>query len=385
MRDQGQGGLRQRGRNSWELKFDLAHDPATGKRRVRYHSFKGTKREAQIKLAELITAAATGTYVEPSKMTVGTFVLARIDAWEAVGDISARTAQRYRQLTENQIKPHLGAKLLQKLRPLDIEGWHANLRTAGRVRGKGGIAARTIGHAHRVLGKALSDATKNELVHRNVAKAEPPPKVADQDMVIVQDVSGLVAKLGEWRLGPVAMVSLFTGMRLGEVLALRRNRVDLDGAKAQVREALEQTKAHGIRFKPPKSKAGRRDITLPDILVDALRTHRAAQLEQRLQLGGGRLPDTALLFADLEGQPLSPNAVSAAWADFAEHIGLPEVTFHALRHTHASQLIDAGVDIVTISRRLGHSKPDITLRIYAHLFRKDDSKASQAINAALRD
>jgi integrase len=160
---------------------------------------------------------------------------------------------------------------------------------------------------------------------------------------------------------------------------LRWNRVDLSSKVLKVREALEQTKAHGTRFKPPKSKAGRRDITLPDILVDALREHRRNQLELRMQIGAGRLADDALLFADLDGKPLSPNAVSAAWADF-----YPDVTFHALRHTHASQLIDAGVDIVTISKRLGHAKPDITLRVYAHLFHKDDSKAAAAINAAFR-
>jgi integrase len=93
--------------------------------------------------------------------------------------------------------------------------------------------------------------------------------------------------------------------------------------------------------------------------------------------------DDALLFADIDDNPLSPNAVSAAWADFAKNIGMPQITFHALRHSHASQLIDAGVDIVTISKRLGHAKPDITLRIYAHLFQKDDGKAAAAINAAL--
>jgi integrase len=118
-------------------------------------------------------------------------------------------------------------------------------------------------------------------------------------------------------------------------------------------------------------------------LVDVLREHRKRQLEIRIQLGAGRLADDAPLFADIEGKPLSSNAISAAWSDFAEHIGMPAVTFHALRHTHASQLIDAGVDIVTISRRLGQAKPDITLRIYAHLFQKDDGKAAAAINAAL--
>jgi integrase len=150
------------------------------------------------------------------------------------------------------------------------------------------------------------------------------------------------------------MLALFTGMRRNEVLALRWGRVDLDKGVIQVREALEATLAHGIRFKTPKSKAGRRDITLPDILIDVLREHRKAQLELRLRLGAGRLHDNDLLFADIDGNPILPTAFSTRWGEFAERIGMPELTFHMLRHTHASQLIDQGVDIVTISRRLGH-------------------------------
>jgi integrase len=202
-------------------------------------------------------------------------------------------------------------------------------------------------------------------------------------VTIVRDVPLLVRQLSGWRYRTVALVALFTGMRLGEVLALRWNRVDLDGKLIRVHEALEQTKAHGLRFKRPKTKAGSRTVSLPVFLVRVLHEHRMAMLEQAVRLGRGKLADDALLFSGLDGGPLSPNAVSAAWAHFANSIGQPDVTFHALRHTHASQLIAAHMDITTISKRLGHAKPDITLRTYAHFFHPDDSKAAQAIDAAL--
>jgi integrase len=379
------GHIRRRGERSWELKFDLGIDPLTGKRVTKYVSFKGSRREAQAKLTELLAAVAKGSHVEPTKLTVAEFVRGRVDQWEAAGKISARTAARYRELVENQIAPFIGAKVLQKLRRLDIEDWHTALRNRGRANGKGGIAARTIGHAHRVLSKALTDAAKDHMVVNIVTKLEAAPKVPDDEMIIVQDVPGLVAKLkaSGGRLYVPALVSLLTGMRRGEVLALRWGRVDLERKVIQVQDSLESAKARGVRFKSPKSKAGRRDVTLPDALVEALREHRKAQLELRLKLGAGKLQGDDLLFADPEGAPLSPNAFSAAWSDYAARIGIPELTFHALRHTHASQLIDADVDIVTISKRLGHAKPDITLRIYAHMFRKDDGKATAAINAAL--
>jgi integrase len=366
------GHLRERSPGHWAIVIDV-RDPQSGARRRKWHSFAGTKRQAQVKCAELVAAAGRDDYIEPSKATVGDFVRARIDQWEAAGDITARTAERLRQLLKHQIAPHLGAKVLRKLRPLDIEHWHTALRDS--------VSARTIGHAHRVLSKALRDAAKNDLVSRNVCKEQAAPKLEAVEQQIVRDIPALVAKLQGWRYGTVAMVALFGGLRLGEVLALRWNNVDLDRKVLRVVEALEQTKRFGVRFKPPKSKAGKRDVTMPDILVEALRERRKAQLELRMQLGVGRLPDDALLFASIEGRPLSTIDVSVLWGRFAASIGMPEITFHALRHTHASQLIDAGVDIATISKRLGHATPGITLNVYAHRFRQDDGKAAAAINA----
>jgi integrase len=145
--------------------------------------------------------------------------------------------------------------------------------------------------------------------------------------------------------------------------------------------SLETTRA-GIRVKGPKTKAGVRQVTLPSVVVEVLQGHRRALLERRLQLGHGKLKDTDLVFPAWDGSAWDPNAFSAAWSKAAAELEL-DVSFHSLRHTHASQLIDAGVDVVTISKRLGHSSPNVTLGVYAHLFKKDDSKAAAAIDAAL--
>jgi len=369
------GHLRERSAGHWAIVIDV-RDSQSGQRKRKWHSFRGTKREAQIKKAELIAALSQGSYVERSKATVAEFVPARVDQWEAAGNITARTAQRYRQLVENQIVPHLGTKAVQKLSRLDVEGWHTKLKN-------GGLAARTIGHAHRVLGGALRDAERDGLVLKNVCKIQKAPKVAEAEMVIVQDVPAFITKIEGERLYVAGIVALSTGMRLGEILAARDGRVDLDAKTIDVREALEETKAKGIVFKTPKSRAGRRKITLPDIAVKALRDHRKQLLETRMLLGQGRLAPDDLLFASIERRPLRPSAISSDWGELADRIGMPEITFHSLRHTHASQLIARGVDIVTISKRLGHAKPSVTLAIYAHMFHTDDSKAAAAINAAL--
>ena len=377
------GHIRQRSPGHWAIILDLHKD---GARKRKWHSFKGTKREAQAECARLITTMKEGSYVETNKLTVGQYLLDRLTQWEATNKIGHKTAERYRELINNQIIPHLGAKQLQKLKAFDIERWHNTLLASGRKDGAGGISARTIGHAHRVLSKALKEAARFDFVVKNVASTEKPPKVDREDEVQIvaeQRLKELLDKLKDRAIYPKAVLSLFAGLRRGELLALRWCHIDLDRKVLHVREALEETRTHGVLVKTPKSKAGRRDITLPNIVVETLGEHRKAQLEQRFRLGQGKLNDDDLLFPTLDGALPSPRAFSAEWADVAASIGMPEVTFHALGHTHASQLIDAGVDVVTIAKRLGHSGPSITLSVYAHLFRDNDARAATAINDAL--
>jgi integrase len=376
------GHIRRSGADSWELKFEL--DRINGRRRTHYRAFKGSKREAQAELARLLTQVADSTHVEPSKLRTGDYIRDRVAQWRAAGTITEITAQRYFQLLENQIEPFLGARLLQKLNTLDLERWHTALRTGGRKGGGGGVGPRTIHHAHRLISKSLREAVRHGLVMKNVAILQRPPKVVAEKMKILtaEQVKDLTAVLAGHELHAPAITATFTGMRRGELLALRWGSVDLEHKVIKVIEAFEETEKLGIQVKKPKSSAGIRDVSLPTIVIETLREQRRRLLERRLTLGQGKLTDKDLVFPAWDGSPQSPNAFSAAWAKAAKRFELG-VSFHALRHSHASQLIDAGIDVVTIARRLGHSSPVITLQVYAHLFQKDDSKAAAAINAAL--
>jgi integrase len=358
-----------------------------GARKRKWHSFKGTKREAQVECARLIAAMDEGAYVEKNKLTVKRFLNDRLAAWEAAKRIAPKSAERYRELLDGQILPHLGEKLLQKLTVKDVEDWHGTLISSGRKDGKGGIAARSVGHAHRLLNRMLKEAQRFDLIVKNpIVDNESLPKVRQQEVQIVSEdqLPVLLEKIRGHKIEPVALLALFCGLRRGEILALKWGNIDLDRSVLRVRHSLEETRAGGVKFKEPKSKAGRRDVTLPDVVVGVLRRHRIEQLELRAKLGLGRPSDDDLVFWQLNGQPIGPRHFSAnVWPAAARKIGMPEITFHSLRHTHASQLIAAGVDVVTISKRLGHSSPNITLGTYAHLFATSDERAAKAINEAL--
>jgi integrase len=376
------GHIRQRGPQSFQLKIDVGRD-AAGKRLIEFHTFHGSKRAAQAKLAELVSAVDKRAYVSRSIVTVGAHVAERIEQWAQLGVASPKTAERYRELAANQIGPFLGSIALQDLKANDISRWHATLLASGRKDGQGGLSPLTVRHAHRLLGKTLREAQRYDLIVRNPTIGERPPKVVREEVVILSgdEARAVVTGLADHPVFAKAILALFTGLRRSEILALRWSHVDLDRKALRVVEALEETAA-GLRFKTPKSRAGKRDVTLPDIVVATLREHWKRVSEQRIKLGAGRLPADALVFSRLDGGPLSPNALSKDWTKAAASIGV-KVGFHGLRHTHVSHLIDAGINVVKISRRVGHADIATTLNVYAHLFDAREDKSADAINAAV--
>jgi integrase len=376
------GHIRERGPQSFKLKIDIGRD-AQGKRLIEYHPFRGSKRAAQAQLTELLSAVDKRAHVPRSTLTVGEHVAERIEQWVKLGVASPKTAERYRELARDQIGRFLGPIALQDLKAKDIARWHGTLLTAGRKDGAGGLSALTVRHAHRLLGKALREAQRYDLISRDPTVGEKPPKVIREEIVILSgnEARSVVKDLREHPIYCKAILALFTGLRRSEILALRWSHVNLDRKLLRVVEALEETAA-GLRFKAPKSHAGKREVTLPDIVVTVLRDQWKHQSEQRMKLGAGRMPADALVFARLDGGPLSPNALSKEWSKAAASIGV-KVGFHGLRHTHVSHLIDAGINVVKISRRVGHADIATTLNVYAHLFDAREDKSADAINAAV--
>jgi integrase len=156
------------------------------------------------------------------------------------------------------------------------------------------------------------------------------------------------------------LIAVTTGLRRGEILALRWQDVDLNKGTLAVRQSLEQTKRFGLRFKEAKTQRSRRVVALPSLLVDALRKHRREQAKHRWALGAA-YQDHGLVCPADDGAPQSPDALSAAFPHLVSRAGVRRVRFHDQRHTHATQLLNEGIHPKVVSERLGHSNIGITL------------------------
>ena len=255
------GNITRRGK-SWQIKFDVS--AVDGKRQQRYSTVKGSRQDAQKELTRLLAAADQGTLPDPSSATLTEYLRAWLNG--PLG-LSPKTLERYRELSERQIILHLGATKLQKFRPEHVQQWHGALLA-------GGLSARTVGHAHQVLRLMLQCAVKNGTLARNVAAVHAPPKVEEDEIEILSadQIADVLAKLEGHTLVSLALA---TGMRRGELLGLQWDDINLDARTIRVERSLEETNA-GLRLKSPKTKSGRRNITMP---ADMLRAYKSSKCE----------------------------------------------------------------------------------------------------------
>ena len=222
-------------------------------------------------------------------------------------------------------------------------------------------------HFHRLLHKALAQAVKWQLLVRNPLDAVEPPRAERREMRALDEneTATLLGLLGASRLHMAVMLAVTTGLRRGEILGLRWSNVDLAKGTITVVQSLEQTK-EGLRFKSPKTHRSRRSLALPAIAIEALRSHRAKQARERLALGPA-YDDHDLVCPRPGGAPWPPDMFSTTFAASVRRSGMKLFRFHDLRHSHASQLLKAGVHPKVVSERLGHAGIGITLDTYSHV------------------
>lgn len=374
------GSLRERSPGRWAIILEQA-DAATGKRKRKWHSFAGTKRQAQIECARLISAMKGGTYLEPDKTTVAEFLDRWIDHIKV--HVSPRSHERYAFIARKNIVPLIGGIALNKLRPAQIAAAYATALASGRRDGSGGLSARTVHHMHRVLKQALGQAVKWGILHRNPCDAVDPPKVervAMQTFDLAQTAELIDALRGTRMLAPT-LLAVLCGLRRGELAALRWKNVDLVGGQIAVVESAEETNA-GVRYKEPKNGRAR-SVALSGIMLGELRAHRARQAQELLLLGV-RLHGECFVVAQADAKPLKPTSITHEWVRLLGKTSLPRIRFHDLRHAHATHMLASGVHPKIASERLGHSKVGITLDLYSHVLPGMQADAVARVDEALQ-
>ena len=376
------GSVKQRG-SSWRVMVDIGDDPSTGKRRQQSFTCK-TKREAEKKLAKLITQVDSGGYVRPAKVTVADFLRQWLQDYASV-NVRARTAHGYQHKIERHIIPTLGAVPLADLRPDHLTAFYAQAMKDGRADGKeGGLSARTVRHFHRILHDALAWGVRMGLVARNVADAVTAPRAKAKEMRALDnhELTRLLEKARETEWYAPIHLAAFTGMRRSEVLGLRWQDVDLDLATISVTQTLHDLGSNKIVIERPKSAKSARQIALSPSACLVLRSHRERQENERAMFGL-TLRDTDLVFSRGDGSAMLPNSLTHAFGRIARAAGLPDVHLHTLRHSHASLMLQAGVNVKTISSRLGHANIGITMDVYAHLLPGADEGAALQFEQAM--
>ena len=357
----------------WEARLTVGHDPGTGKQIQKSFSGK-TQKEVREKMQSAAVSVNDGTYKEPSKMTVGEW----LDIWlrDYLGSVKPMTELNYTQHVHNHIKPALGAIKLDVLNAPAIQNFYNNL---GKPQGgKDALSGKTIRCIHGILHKSLQQAVKVGYIRTNPTEACELPKVVRKEIKPLDSeaITSFLKAIEGHRFEVLFILTLFTGLRRGEVCGLMWDCVDLDRGSIFVNKQLQNIPGEPRKFRLVSSKNGKgRYIALPTSVTTLLKRHKAHQNEERLQ-AGSLWEDSGFVFTDEVGHHLSPNTVYHNYKRVVESIGLPNARFHDLRHSYAVAAIQAGDDIKTVQGNLGHATAAFTLDVYAHV--TDEMKKASA-------
>jgi integrase len=371
-RGNGEGSITKRKDGRWMARYTV-HTANGPKRRTVYGR---TRQEVAAKLAKALSDRTEGIVYDDENMTVGEY----LDRWlKSVvrGSVRQSTYDRDASLVNNHLRPALGGIKLKKLSAAHVQGFYRDRLDAG-------LSPSTVHKMHAILHKALSQALKWHMVPRNVTEAVSPPRPAPKEMrpLSLEETRRLLRESCGDRLEALYVLAVTTGMRQGELLALRWQDVDLKNAILSVRHTLTRSGGRVV-IGEPKTKKSRRSISLTPRAVEALEAHLERQLRE-IGILGDRYEDQGLLFTTGTGSPINPsNLRQRSFAQLLKKAGLPHIRFHDLRHTCATLLLAQGTHPKYVQELLGHATIAITLDTYSHVIPGMGDQTARAMQDAL--
>lgn len=384
------GTIQKKGKKWYAVVYDGVN-PATGQYRRRWVQ-AGTRRgDAEKLLAELVKRSHRGETVVSEKLTLGQYLTER---WLPVQEARLRksTHDAYRRNIELHVIPALGKRPLDQLSPEDIDLFYAALLKSGRKKRPGekgpakGLAPKTVHNIHVMLNKALSDAARKGTVVRNVVALADAPSLRARKRPEIKawEIDQLVRFLdaiAPHRMAPAFYFAAHTGMRRGEVLGVRWRDLDVDAGRVSVRQALVSV-AYEISISDVKTGTSRRTIDIDDDVVQLLKDWHKVRTEERDGIEPS--PDD-LVFVKADGTSMHPDIFSQLFDRTVAKIGVPAISLHDLRHTHATLLLKAGTPVKVVSERLGHSTPGFTMATYQHVIPGMQHEAALTFAQLLHD
>ena len=350
-------------------------------RRRRKVAYALTQGEAVDLLRRLGGRAVQGQLLVTSTPTVaqylGEWFVDHRDQWRP------STQRAYRHAIDEFLVPAFGTLRLEQLSPAIVQRWLRDHKEASGAR-------RRITLAHATLRSALTAAQRLQLVTINAATLVDVPQPTRRPIapLSVEDARKFLEAAGRHRLGALFSVALACGLRLGEATGLRWEDVDLPTGDVRVRQQL-QAIGKRLVLQPLKTEQSRRSLVLPAVCVDALRAHHTQQLKERLKAGADWV-ETGLVFTTFAhrvgrkiGRPLHPRNVLRTLYGLLHTADVPRVRFHDLRHSAASLLIAEGVELVEVSKLLGHAQLRLTADLYTHLQRQTSVRAARLMDGIL--
>ena len=362
----------------WEGRVTVGTDPGTGKQ-IR-KSFSGkTQKEVLQKMKEAATAIDAGTYQAPSKMTVGEW----LDIWvsEYLGAVKPRTVDSYTSTIKNYLKPAFGAIKLQSLQTHQIQKFYNKLQHDG-------LSAKTIKNFHGVLHSALQQATDLGYIHFNPSSACKLPRIEKAEIKPLDEaeISSFIKAINGHKFESLYLVTLFTGMREGEVLGLTWDCIDFKTGTITVKQQLQKERGGDGHYNLVSPKNGKsRQITPAATVMTILKKERIRQTENRFRAGEMWSNPLNLVFTNELGHNLSAQTVYLHFKQIVKVIGCPDARFHDLRHSYAVAALQSGDDIKTVQENLGHHTAAFTLDVYGHVTEQMKQASAIRMEAFIKD